>query len=329
MDRHKSLLLWTQKVLNDSDCYIKPASNDASFRSYWRVFSHGQTYIIMDAPPEYENCTPFIEISKILSKTGVLVAEVLQQDLQQGFLLLTDLGTVQYLSVLDESNCHALYQDALEALHSIQQKAERSGLPLYNSSLLLNELELFEQWFVSTHLQITLTAPQKDIIKNCNTLLVENALSQPQVFVHRDYHSRNLMKTKKNNPGILDFQDAVVGAVTYDLVSLLKDCYICWDEPFINSMSDGFRKRFNQLNQQNISSEQWQKWFDWMGLQRHLKVVGIFCRLNYRDNKPNYLKDLKLTLCYIKSVCKKYSEFTALLDLINEISPSMESLCKH
>ncbi len=329
MDRQNKLMSWAQEALHDTDCYLKPASSDASFRSYWRVFSKGKTFIIMDAPPEYEDCSAFIKVSRKLNDANLLVPVIIKQDLTQGFLLLSDLGTVQYLSVLNEQNFETLYKDAFDALHKMQEKTNTTEIPVYSTELLLAELELFEQWFVNAHLDVNLSEKQHAILETCNNLLIGNALEQPQVFVHRDYHSRNLMKVKNNNPGILDFQDAVIGAVTYDLVSLLKDCYIQWDEQSVNRMVDDFRQQYNKNNSTNYSNQQWQKWFDLMGLQRHLKVAGIFCRLNYRDNKPNYLKDLNLTLCYIKSTCKKYPAFIPLLELINEISPSMDSLCKH
>ena len=328
MDRKETLLNWTKTSLNDSECYIKPASNDASFRSYWRVFSQGKTYIVMDAPPEHEDCLPFIDISRRLIDANVNVPRVLAKELTQGFLLLTDLGTVQYLNVLDTSNCISLYEDAINALLTLQKNTDINNLPLYDKTLLMQELSLFEQWFINVHLDSKLKDDEQTILKRCFNLLVDNALEQPQVFVHRDYHSRNLMKTKENNPGILDFQDAVVGAVTYDLVSLLKDCYIKWDDDVVFKLSDGLRKKHNKLTHSSIKSDQWQKWFDLMGLQRHIKVAGIFCRLYYRDNKSNYLKDLNLTLCYIKETCTKYHEFKPLLNLINSISPSMENLCK-
>ena len=328
MDRQKELLAWTQEALHDTDCYIKSASSDASFRSYWRAFSKGQTYIVMDAPIEHEDCIPFINISKKLSDAGLNAPLVIKHNLELGFLLLSDLGTVQYLSILNEQNFKVLYKDALTALHRMQQNINTTDIPSYDYDLLLSELELFEQWFINIHLDVKLSEKQQETIQNCNQILIQNALVQPQVFVHRDYHSRNLMKVKEKNPGILDFQDAVIGAVTYDLVSLLKDCYIQWDEQAVNQMVDDFRQQFNKLNATKYSNQQWQKWFDLMGLQRHLKVVGIFCRLNYRDHKPNYLKDLNLTLCYIKSTCEKYPDFIPLLKLINEISPSMDTLCK-
>jgi aminoglycoside/choline kinase family phosphotransferase len=328
MDRQQDLLLWVQEQINDQECYVKPASSDASFRSYWRVFSKDQTYIVMDAPPEHENCTPFIVFSKKLESSGIQVPIVIASDLSQGFLLLSDLGTVQYLEVLNLDTYKNLYNDAINALHTMQQNTDLSNSPLYDKNLLRLELSLFEEWFINKHLNSRLNEEQSHTLSKSLDLLIDNALQQPQTFVHRDYHSRNLMKTKNNNPGVLDFQDAVVGPVTYDLVSLLKDCYISWDQSIVDEFSDGFRKKYNHTNQTNIKFDQWQRWFDLMGIQRHLKVLGIFCRLNYRDNKANYLKDLNLTLHYVKQACERYSELHALLEVINEITPNMDKLCK-
>jgi len=328
MDRKQALLAWTQQSLNDTECYIKPASNDASFRSYFRVFSRSDTFIIMDAPTEHENCLPFIDISKRLDLTGVQVPIIIDKNLSEGFLLLTDLGTVQYLNILNQENFISLYEDAIDKLHLIQDKTDCSDLPHYSHKLLQTELDLFTQWFIKEHLGITLDDKQRKTITDYEDLLIKNALAQPQAFVHRDYHSRNLMKTKDNNPGILDFQDAVIGPITYDLVSLLRDCYISWDKDIVYQLADDFRKRYNQLNHVNIKSEQWEKWFDFMGVQRHLKAIGIFCRLNYRDKKPNYLKDINRTLCYVKTVCENYFELTGLLKLIKDISPSMDIICE-
>lgn len=328
MDRQQALLLWAQEQLNDSGCYVRPASSDASFRSYWRVFCKGQTYVVMDAPPEHENCLPFIEISQKLALCGLHVPIVLKKDLQQGFLLLSDLGTVQYLDVLEQDNFQTLYIDAINALHLLQQKANQLNIPKYDESLLQQELHIFEDWFIKKHLNASLSCEQYNTLKSCGTLLIENALQQPQTFVHRDYHSRNLMKTNNNNPGILDFQDAVIGAVTYDLVSLLKDCYVRWNEQNIYQLCDKYRVQYNKLNNTRFESHQWQRWFDLMGLHRHLKILGIFCRLNYRDNKPNYLKDLNLTMYYVKATCAKYQEFQPLLNLINDLSPSVDNLCE-
>jgi len=326
--RKAALLNWVQEILQDQDCYIKSASSDASFRSYWRAFSQSETYIVMDAPTEHEDCKPFINISQILIDATINAPIVIHKDLSQGFLLLTDLGSVQYLDILDDTNYINMYSDALNTLTNIQQKTSKNGLKAYDRALLKQEMELFNTWFIGTHLGIELTQTQINIIESCQELLINNALEQPQTFVHRDYHSRNLMHVKHNNPGVLDFQDAVIGPVTYDLVSLLKDCYISWDDSFINQFSDDFRVKYNQLNQTTISSELWQKWFDLMGMQRHLKAIGIFCRLNYRDNKPNYLKDINRTLCYVKRVCGHYSELKAFLTVLNDIIPSVNSICE-
>lgn len=328
MDREQELVAWTQNKLSDNECYIKPASSDASFRSYWRVFSKSQTYIVMDAPPEHEDCRPFIKISAILENAGILVPTVLASDLENGFLLLSDLGTIQYLSKLNSGNYEEYYQDAINVLHKLQLKVTCTDIPTYSEELLSQELQLFEDWFITKHLDITINQDQKTELHNIHKILIENALEQPQVFVHRDFHSRNLMKTTSNNPGVLDFQDAVCGPVTYDLVSLLKDCYISWDIQSINRLSELFRATYNENHNQNINSETWQKWFDFMGVQRHMKAIGIFCRLHYRDNKSDYLKDINRTLCYIKSVCTNYPELTNFLQLINTISPSIENICE-
>lgn len=327
MKRKKALLKWIQLKLQDQDCYIKPASSDASFRSYWRAFSQSNTYIVMDAPTEHEDCRPFIDISQKLIDCGVNAPTILHKDLEQGFLILTDLGSTQYLEILNPKNFKEMYHDALNALHDIQQKSSQTRLQPYDKALLKQEMKLFDTWFIDKHLGIKLSKTQKKTIKSCQKLLIKNALAQPQSFVHRDFHSRNLMYNKLDNPGVLDFQDAVVGPITYDLASLLKDCYISWSEVDVNYLSDEFRQQYNELNQTNLKAAQWQKWFDLMGMQRHLKAVGIFCRLNYRDNKPNYLKDINRTLCYIKTVCHKYSELKPFLKIIETITPTIESLC--
>lgn len=327
MNRYNALLVWVKNALADNDCTIEPASSDASFRSYWRVFSKEKTYIIMDAPPEHEDCQPFIKISQILATTGVLVPKVIAKDLKQGFLLLTDLGTIQYLSVLNSNNFKSLYADAINALHLMQSKSDCRQIAPYDASLLNQEVHLFDQWFIEKHLDITLSDKQREILKNAYKTLINNAVEQPQSFVHRDYHSRNLMFTHHNNPGIIDFQDAVYGPVNYDLVSLLRDCYIAWDDCIIYPIVDEFRKDYNKSNATEFSQQQWFKWFDLMGVQRHLKAIGIFCRLNYRDNKPDYLKDINRTFCYVKNICHKYPELHTFHDFIIEITPHMENLC--
>jgi hypothetical protein len=327
MDRYNALTLWAAKTLADNNCTIEAASSDASFRSYWRIFSQGKTYIVMDAPPEHEDCLPFIKISKLLSATGVFVPKVLAHDLKQGFLLLTDLGSVQYLSVLNSDTFSYLYGDAIHALHKIQSHANSHDLPKYDAMLLNQEVHLFDEWFIAKHLDKVLSKKQHLVLSRCYKTLIDNALEQPQTFVHRDYHSRNLMQTENNNPGILDYQDAVFGPVTYDLVSLLRDCYIAWDDSIIYPMVDDFRNKYNNTFHTEYSQQHWFKWFDLMGIQRHLKAIGIFCRLNYRDNKPNYLKDINRTFCYVKHVSKKYPELHSFYELIVDITPSMDTIC--
>lgn len=328
MDRKHDLLKWVQSTLKDPECYIKPASSDASFRSYWRVFSQARTYIAMDAPPNQEDCRPFIDISKRLLENSVNVPEVFHNDLEHGFLLLSDLGTVQYLDVLTPQNCITLYGDAIATLITMQKGTDQSNLACYDEQLLKQEMKLFDEWFIQKHLGIELNQQQQEILDNCHKLLITNATEQPQTFVHRDYHSRNLMKTAKNNPGVLDFQDAVIGPVTYDVVSLLRDCYIKWDDQIVKQLSELFLQQYNHINQTHISTEKWHHWFDLMGMQRHLKAIGIFCRLNYRDNKPNYLKDINRTLCYVKHICTKYQSLQNFLNLIDEIQPNVEHLCE-
>jgi aminoglycoside/choline kinase family phosphotransferase len=328
MNRNQALIAWAQSSTNDQDCYIKPASSDASFRSYWRIFTKSKTYILMDAPPEFENCLPFIKISKVLNSININAPKVLNQDLESGFLLLEDLGTQQYLSCLNQDTVETLYKDAIESIHNIQQNALSSDLPIYNQELLNNELNLFNDWFIQKHIGYQLSENDQITLNNAFKILIDNALEQPQAFVHRDYHSRNLMKTTESNPGVLDFQDAVLGPVTYDLVSLLRDCYITWSETLVLDFSNKFREKYNELNQTQISAPQWQKWFDLMGMQRHLKAIGIFCRLNYRDKKPNYLKDINRTMQYVISIGNKYNELSDFNSLINNINPCMEKLCK-
>mgnify|MGYP003322532633 CR=1 FL=1 len=251
-----------------------------------------------------------------LEAAGVQVPAILEQDLAQGFLLLSDLGTVLYLDVLTEDNFAELYDDALLALAKIQDGADARGLPPYDEALLRREMMLFSDWLVGRHLQIELTPAQQDAMEQVHTLLVASALAQPRVFVHRDYHSRNLMVCPGNNPGILDFQDAVAGPVTYDLVSLLKDCYIKWPRARIKNRALAFLRRSHGARA--IDEGQYLRWFDLMGVQRHLKASGIFARLYHRDHKAGYLKDIPRTLSYIQDLGADYPELDPLVTLIGE-----------
>lgn len=313
---------WIQICLHPGDYTLTPASEDASFRRYYRLQHDNQSFIIMDAPPAHEDCRAFINIASRLKKAGVNVPEVMHKDIAQGFLLMTDLGNTLYLQELEKADADQLYADAINALSCIQEKADITGLPPYDETLLRFEMQLFPDWLLERHLDIKLTENQKTELQKIFDLLVDSALAQPHVFVHRDYHSRNLMYCPDNNPGIVDFQDAVVGPVTYDLVSLLKDAYIKWPQDFIEKWTNSF---FEKIQLADINNECFLKWFDFMGVQRQLKVGGIFARLYHRDKKPGYLKDIPMTLSYITDLDNRYPELGFLMELINtEINPKLD-----
>ncbi|MBN2866816.1 MAG: phosphotransferase [Thiotrichales bacterium] len=322
------------------------ASSDASFRRYFRINVIGDpdatnplasSYIIMDAPPEQENCEPFITVSNQLVKMGLHVPQVIEQNLEQGFLLLSDLGTVTYLSELEqaaEEKVDRLYQDALSALVTLQMKGFSAAkqLPVYDAELLNREMDLFSDWLLGTHLEMPLNTLQKHDWQQVKQNLIESALAQPKTYVHRDYHSRNLMVTEQDNPGVLDFQDAVYGPLTYDAVSLLRDCYIAWP---IEQVKEWQRQYFLQLcEHQIIAKDEWQKFvkaMDLMGIQRHLKAAGIFARLYHRDGKDGYLNDIPLTLNYIVQVGANYPEMAWLVEIIESrvLSHSMMQSTRH
>jgi len=313
---------WLRHDLSMAFDNIEPASGDASFRRYFRIDHDGESLIVMDAPPEKEDCVPFINIANALLKTGLNVPRVLQQNLEQGFLLLSDLGSVQYLEQLNSESAEQLYGDAFDALLLMHRDTENHAhLPPYDHALLIKEMELMREWYLEKNLNLTLNAQQHAVLDDAFELLAQSALTQPQVLVHRDYHSRNLMVVDKGNPGVLDFQDAVIGAITYDLVSLLKDCYITWPREQVLAWVRGYYQRLQENGLiDEIGETQFIKWFDFMGAQRHLKVVGIFSRLDIRDDKPRYLKDIPRTLAYILEVCELYDELKPLNKLLAEIT---------
>jgi aminoglycoside/choline kinase family phosphotransferase len=299
--RKTALETWLAGLLAGPPARIAPASADASFRRYFRVWHDGRTYIAMDAPPGREDLGPFIQVAEILAASGVNVPRVLERDADRGFLLMTDLGSRVYLDALREGeDPDRLYGDAITALVRIQSQAPAGArrLPAYDAGRLQQEMALFPEWFLSRHLGLRLSARELGLIERAVAQLTEAALGQPQVLVHRDYHSRNLMVCDEN-PGILDFQDAVRGPATYDLVSLLKDCYISWPRESVLEWLDLYRAAAAQAGLQFGSDRAaFIEAFDLMGLQRHLKVLGIFARLWYRDGKPGYLADLPLVLEY-------------------------------
>jgi aminoglycoside/choline kinase family phosphotransferase len=321
-ERLEQLKRWLESELEFSDYTLVPASSDASFRRYFRVMHDGASFIVMDAPPDREDSRPFIRVAKQLFDAGLNAPEVLDEDLQQGFLLLSDLGSTPYLGALNEAGVERLYGDALGALASIQTCA-CDGLPPYDRALLLREMELFREWLVGKHLGIALSDAQHAMLDSAFALLADNALAQPRVFVHRDYHSRNLMVTARNNPGILDFQDAVCGPVTYDLVSLLRDCYIAWPRARVEDWALGYQELAIQtgiLRDEHDDPAQFLRWFDLMGVQRHLKASGIFARLNHRDGKPGYLGDIPRTLGYITDLAQRHAALASLCAFVeNEV----------
>ncbi|MDC9724914.1 MAG: phosphotransferase [Gammaproteobacteria bacterium] len=306
---------WLDTIFNSSDYQLESASSDASFRRYFRVLHHDKTWILMDAPPANEDTGPFIDIATFLFTHGINVPEVKAKDSQLGLLLLSDFGSTPYLDELNADPEGALYHPAIDSLISIQQCPLKENLPLYDRALLQQEMMLFPEWFLDKHLGI----PAPTFLQTTFNILIDNALEQPQVFVHRDYHSRNLMHTTENTPGIIDFQDAVIGPITYDLVSLLRDCYISWPEDKLTQWIQYYLGHAHQQGLLNgVSIEQFTRWFDLMGLQRHIKVLGIFCRLHYRDNKDNYLNDLPLTLHYVQKISRKYPEFSDLSNFLSQ-----------
>jgi aminoglycoside/choline kinase family phosphotransferase len=315
--RFEQLQTWLRTVAGIHDYEITPASADASFRRYFRVRYDATSRIVMDAPPAQEDCHPYIHVSSLMAGIGLHVPVVLRQDLQQGFLLLTDLGERMYLSELNEKTVEKLYADAMQALLRLQAHGP-ADLPPYDRCLLMNEMELFRQWYLQHHLAMQLSESENATIDAAFAYLAESALQQPCVIVHRDYHSRNLMISSPN-PGILDFQDAVIGPVTYDLVSLLRDCYIAWPR---QQVEDWVRQYYLLAWAEgllpDVSEAQFLSWFDLMGIQRHLKASGIFARLNYRDAKPGYLKDIPRTLGYVTEVGKDYPALKPFIELVEQ-----------
>ena len=317
--RLEALHAWLQQLFPQGH-RLTPASSDASFRRYFRVQTDGRSLIVMDAPPEHEDTGPFIDIAARLLAAGLHVPEVLQADTEQGFLLLTDLGSTDYLSVLDADSADRLYGDAADALLRLQQ-ADRDGLPPYDEALLQAEMGLFRDWLLGRHLGITLETEQAARLQRAFDALAAAALEQPRVFVHRDWHSRNLMYCPGNNPGILDFQDAVHGPLTYDLVSLLRDCYIAWPQERVRHWALDWLARAHATGwQTQVAEDEFLRWFDLMGIQRHLKASGIFARLNHRDGKPGYLKDIPRTLGYIRSMAPHHPETRDLAALLDELT---------
>ena len=319
---------WLQGLFDTNDFELSCASEDASFRFYYRVSIQDKCYIVMDAPPEHEDIEPFIRISHILYDSDINAPVIFESQTDQGFLLLSDFGDELYLDKLNPESADKLYADAISTLVRMQINADVSRLDNYDEALLRREMHLFNDWLIEQYLNIVLDTEERNSLDETYNLLVQNALEQPQVFVHRDYHSRNLMLTNENNPGVIDYQDAVLGPFSYDLVSLLKDCYIKWPQQSINRWLDMYIDAFTSLKPDlAIDKNKFKRWFDLMGAQRHLKASGIFARLSVRDGKQGYIKDIPRTLSYILDLETDYPELTGLCQIIEKkITPHLKQV---
>jgi hypothetical protein len=317
-DRATQLNHWLDQ-LGYRDYRLSSASEDASFRSYLRLETAAESLIIMDAPPEKEPCDQFITVARKLRDAGLSAPDIIARNADEGFLMLTDFGGSDYLSQLNPESEGSLYGDALAALLQMQTRIDAADLPLYDEALLKREMDLFHDWFLGKLLGISLDPGQQEIWRSIKQVLVENALAQPQVFVHRDYHSRNLMQLKTGNPGILDFQDAVKGPLTYDLVSLLRDCYIDWPPIRVDQLALDYYEFARANDLVEVKAAQFMRWFNLMGIQRHLKAIGIFSRLKIRDGKSGYLRDIPRTLEYLRQVSADEMSMAGLFSLIEQL----------
>src|SRR4051812_14626011 len=319
-DRRARLEAWLAAEFRGARFALAPASEDASFRRYFRAsLDDGRSYVAMDAPPGREDCRPFVHVAELLHAAGLNAPRVHAQDLANGFLLLSDLGTRTYLDEINAANAAGLMSDAIDALIRWQLATRPGELPPYDEALLRREMSLFPEWYVARHRQMQLSQAQKDCLEASFAQLVKSALAQPAVYVHRDYMPRNLMVCEPN-PGVLDFQDAVSGPITYDVVSLFRDAFISWDEERVLDWTARYWERAKQagLPVERDFGQFWRA-FEWMGLQRHLKVLGIFARLTYRDDKAKYLQDTPRFIAYARPVAKRYRELAPLERLLDEI----------
>jgi len=321
LQRLAAVNAWIGGLFPGENWRLETASADASFRRYYRLnLPHrGETRIVMDAPPQNENCRPFIQVAALLRRAGLNAPEIMAQDLEQGFLLLTDLGATTYLAALQEdaSDADALFRDATDALVRWQLASVPGVLPPYAAALLRRELDLFPDWYLARHLELTPTAAQREQLERAFAHILANNLAQPSVFVHRDYMPRNLMLSAPN-PGILDFQDAVYGPISYDLASLLRDAFISWEEARALDWAVRYWEKARKSGLPvGADFADFYRDLEWMGLQRHLKVLGIFARIKYRDGKPGYIEDAPRFLRYIRSVTARYRELAPLAQLFD------------
>ncbi len=321
--RLATLTSWAKQMLGSDQLSIAPASADASFRRYFRITrgdaTGTETFIAMDAPPDKEDVRPFLHVAGLLHAAGVHVPRAVAEDVGNGYLLLTDLGTQTYLDVLNEANANELFDAAIEALIKWQLASRPGELPPYDEALLRRELSLFPDWYIARHLKVTLNDAQQAILQRMFDLIVRTNLAQPSVYVHRDYMPRNLMISTPN-PGVLDFQDAVYGPITYDVASLFRDAFISWPEARVIDWAARYWERARRADlpvHEDFGA--FYRDMEWMGLQRHLKVLGIFARINYRDGKPKYLADTPRFINYVRQVGQRYDDLRPLLRLLDEL----------
>jgi len=318
--RRAAVERWVAEQFPGARFSLEPASEDASFRRYWRArVADGRTYVVMDAPPDKEDCRPFVHVGGLLRAAGVNAPEIFAQDLASGFLLLGDLGNTTYLQAINAQNAPGLFSDAIDTLIRWQLATRPGELPPYDEALLRREMNLFPEWYVANHLKKDFSASQKENLEKIFAALVKSALAQPTVYVHRDYMPRNLMVCEPN-PGVLDFQDAVLGPISYDVVSLFRDAFLSWEEEQVLDWTVRYWERAKQakLPVHADFADFWQA-FEWMGLQRHLKVLGIFARINYRDGKPKYLQDTPRFIAYARAVATRYGALAPLARLLDEL----------
>ena len=319
VDRLNELKRWIETQLNAPPLALEAASADASFRRYFRVTTAGASLIEMDAPPAHEDCRPFVRIARLMEEAGLNVPRVIAADFERGFLLLSDLGTAGYLQALNGETADALFRDAIDALLRWQLASKPGVLPPYDEALLTRELALFPEWYIGRHRAVTLNAAQNDALAQVFALILKSNLAQPAVYVHRDYMPRNLMVCEPN-PGVLDFQDAVYGPITYDVASLFKDAFVSWDEERVLDWTARYWEKAKRARLPVAADfGEFYRDFEWMGLQRHLKVLGIFARLNYRDGKSSYLADTPRFIGYVRAVAVRYAALKPLLKLLDEI----------
>ncbi len=324
MERRNQIETWLSGLWPGEAFHLAPASADASFRRYFRVTrSDAPALIVMDAPPSHEDCRPWLQVQHLLHEAGAHVPQVLAQDLDQGFLLISDLGNATFLSILDADNASYLYGEATATLIDIQKASQPGILAEYDRALLQRELDLFPDWFVARHHDSPLPDAERVALQKVFERILAVNLAEPKVYVHRDYHARNLMvvtDAARRNPGVIDFQDAVYGPISYDLVSLFKDAYVTWDEELVLDWLirywEGARKAGLPVR---ADFADFHRDYEWMGVQRHLKVLGIFARLYHRDGKDGYLQDIPRVAAYLRKACDRYDELKFIVRLLDRL----------